>query len=217
MKLLKFSAVSFVMLLLSVSVSAAPTTPRLPSRALPVPLVSQATNYSCGAAALLSILYYWKVYDGNETDLYKSLKTNKKNGTQPEKIVEVARQFGLEAHYVENMKLEELRDHLSKGHTVVVNLQAWRDESGKEAALPWSEVWDSGHYVVLVAMDRKNAYFMDPSGHAGYTWVPISEMMDRWHDSDRLRGRLVKYYQLAVVIRGQSSLPSAPAPLIRMQ
>ena len=71
--------------------------PLLPADYLQVPLTAQATNYSCGAAALLGILRYWKAYDEDETALYPLLQTTPEDGTHPARLVEGGRHFGLQA------------------------------------------------------------------------------------------------------------------------
>jgi predicted double-glycine peptidase len=202
------------LLLLSSVALAAPGVPELPLNALPVPLVPQAYDYTCGPAALLSVLYYWGVYDGHETDLYKPLHTSKRNGTEPEKLAEGAKGFGLESDWRRDMTLDELRAALNEGYTAILDLQAWRD---KNLEAPWSAAWEDGHYVVLVALDAENAFFMDPSSHAGYGWMPITELLERWHDKDKLGGHMTKFQHLAVLIRGREGLHAIPGPLVRIQ
>ena len=71
---------------------------------LPCPLVSQETDFSCGSAALFSVLRYWKgdifpFY--HEAQLWPALGTTEEKGTEPSKIVQVAKEYGLQAFYVE--------------------------------------------------------------------------------------------------------------------
>ena len=51
-------------------------TPVLPQQALGVPLSRQQTTYSCGPAALRSVLKYFGVFDGPEQALYKIASTS---------------------------------------------------------------------------------------------------------------------------------------------
>lgn len=95
---------------------------------LPVPIIRQATHYSCGAASLLAVLYYWKVYDGTESSLHKILNTTEAEGTEPTLIAKAARKFGLKAYMKEHLKLSDLRSALHRGNTVILDLQAWRDK-----------------------------------------------------------------------------------------
>lgn len=201
-----------VLLLMSLPASAA--TPRLPPNALRVPLVRQATSYSCGAAALLSLLFYWQGYDGREDSLYKELGTTPKDGTPPESLIEAAARRGLEARLVEHMSLADLRDALQRGDTVILDIQAWRDKAVKRK---WSETWEDGHYVVLVGMDKENAYVMDPSSLGAYGHIPLSELPERWHDYENRHGIIRRYHRLGIVIRGTKPPKGASPSLVRVE
>ena len=181
---------------------AAPPTPRLPKNALRVPIVPQSTSWSCGAGSLLGVLYYWKAYDGPERDLHHPLGTTAANGTHPTKIVQVARSYGLEARFRERLKVSDLRRALRHGITPIVDLQAWREDE----KVPWEQRWEDGHYVVLVGLDRHYAYFMDPSAHGGYGFMPLSDLMKRWHDYESSSGKIRRYHRSAIFIRGSTPL-----------
>jgi predicted double-glycine peptidase len=189
--------------------------PSLPKNALPLPLIRQATEYSCGVASLLSILYYWKAYDGGESSLYERLGTTPKDGTEPDKIAEVARSFGLSARLQEGASVDDLRRALRAGETVVLDLQAWRGEAAKKKA--WKELWDEGHYVVLAGMDATFLYAMDPSAAAGYAYLPISEFAERWHDYSDRGGKRRDFHNAAIFIKGKVPLAGVPGPLVRME
>lgn len=186
----------------------------LPRHALGVPLVRQQTGYSCGPAALAAVLKYFGVWDGPEQQLYKLVHTSVEEGTLPEDLAAGARHFGLSAAVEPLMTVERLRLHLGLGKLVIVQLQAWRD--GERKALPWRQVWDDGHYVVLVGLDDGFAYFMDPSTSSAYTYVPLGELMERWHDVNQIRAAPLTPYdlQLGVVI-GQVSRRVAPKAVVR--
>lgn len=187
----------------------APAGPSLPPGALAVPLVRQATHYSCGAAALLAVLYYWRAFDGGEAELYGPLDVTEKDGTEPDAIERVARAHGLVAAYRTGATVADLRTALAAGETVIVNLQAWRDR-----ARGWDDDWDDGHYVVLVALDDRFLYAMDPSADAGYDYLPLDELPHRWHDVDRRQRKLERP---AIFVSGRAHLPVYPAPLTEMR
>lgn len=189
--------------------------PRLPKDFLPVPLVRQANSYSCGAAALLSILFYWRVHDGGESSLYARLDTTEKDGTEPVKLAEGARSFGLEARLQEGSSLDELRAALKRGETAILDLQAWRTEETKK--IPWDRDWDDGHYVVLVGLDGDYAYVMDPSSSGAYAYLPLDELALRWHDFEDRHGPRREYRRLAVFIKGKTPLKALPGPLLRLE
>lgn len=187
--------------------------PVLPKNHLRIPIIRQATNYSCGAAAMLSILTYWNLSDSNESSLYADLGTSEENGTHPEKMVDLGRQAGLNAHMSKFTKISELRSALRMGFTVILDFQAWREDTDVD----WKDRWEDGHYSILMAMDDENIYLMDPSTAAGYTYIPISEFEDRWHDYEIEDGVRVEYKRLALFFSGKSSLKSYPNGLIRLE
>ena len=189
--------------------------PRLPAQALPVPLFRQSTGYACGAASLQAVLAYWKAYDGRESALYPILGTTEANGTPPEGLVAGARHFGLEARLKEGCELADLRAALAEGETVILNLQAWREAPSR--ALAWKDVWEEGHYVVLVGLDDTHLYAMDPSVTAGYAYLPLAEFVDRWHDYTTAGGRRREYRHLAVFIKGRTPMQAPTGPLTRME
>ncbi|MBI3299670.1 MAG: C39 family peptidase [Elusimicrobia bacterium] len=187
----------------------------LPAGSLPVPLVRQATPYSCGAAAMSSVLRYWKVFDGGERSLYERLQTTEEDGTDPRSMVKVARELGLKAELAENLTVDDLRRHLAEGQTVILDVQAWADDDPTPG--DYSDNWEDGHYVVLVGLDETKAYVMDPSIHGGYGWIPLDELPGRWHDYEDRDGTLWRYHGLGVAVSGADRLRSAPAPLERVR
>ncbi len=55
------------------------------------------------------------------------------------------------------------------------------------AFLSWNEgvrLVGPNHYAVAIGYDEKHIYFMDPSTLGHYTFIPIAEFLDRWHDMD---------------------------------
>ena len=146
-----------------------------------VPIVNQASDFTCGVAAMLSVLYYWdKKEDDYETNLAKRLKANGKDGVVSTQIKRYARSRGFKVLRKENMALEEIEDFIRDGKPVLVLLQAWPDS--KRAA--WKGKWKDGHFAVAIGSDAHNIYFMDPSTLGNYTYIPKKEFIDRWHDWD---------------------------------
>lgn len=189
--------------------------PRLPAKVLPVPLFRQSTGFACGAASMQAVLAYWRAYEGRESALYPILGTTEAQGTPPEGLVAGARHFGLEARMKEGTELADLRAALAAGETVILNLQAWREAPSK--GTPWKDLWEDGHYVVLVGLDDTHLYAMDPSVTAGYAYLPLAEFEDRWHDYTTVAGRRREFRHLAIFIKGKQPLAALPAPLVRME
>jgi len=171
----------------------------LPENALGVPVVEQATDYSCGPATLLAVLRYWGKKVACEQDLYAPLHTTAKDGTEPDKLAEVARAHGLRAEYRVGASVGDLRAALAAGTTVILDLQAWRDKP-----IAWRDDWDDGHYIVLVAIEGDRLYAMDPSADHGFSWLGLGEFEERWHDFELHDGQRRNLSHMAVFIAGDA-------------
>jgi predicted double-glycine peptidase len=181
--------------------------PSLPPDALRVPMVTQPDEYGCGAASLQAVLYYYRVSDGDLHSLYKPLGTSASNGTDPPEIVAFARTRGLTATYTEgaNVGIADLQASLWNRDPVMLVIQAW-----KETQTPWKDDVDDAHWVVLVGLDASYAYFMDPWAHFGLGYMPISELLERWHCAES--GKTVQHE--CIFFHG---LAPASSGLVRMQ
>ncbi|HZU85150.1 MAG TPA: C39 family peptidase, partial [Polyangiaceae bacterium] len=102
----------------------------------------------------------------------------------------------------------DLERAVDEGQPPIVDLQAWRDH-----ALPWREVWDAGHYVIMVGYDEQNLFFMDPSTMTPgpYAYLPRVELDERWHD---LAGeRDVPVERMTIFVRSTATARAADEPL----
>jgi predicted double-glycine peptidase len=174
---------------------------RLPSNVVHVPAVKQGTEYSCGAAATLSVVRFWRdrVYAAvPERDLFGPLSTTPESGTEPEPIAAYLQAAGLDARYVHgDVTLAHLERAVDARQPPIVDLQAWRDSD-----LPWAEVWDAGHYAILVGYDAEHLFFMDPSvlTVGAYAYIPRSELAERWHDLAGVDNRRLE--RMTLFVRG---------------
>lgn len=182
--------------------------PVLPANAIRLPLHTQETSYSCGPASLLPVLQYWTQYSGKEKDLYYPLKTDKKAGTDPRNIVKYLETLPLKVSMREHTDLSTLRSAVERGTTVIVDYQAWREDT----QVPWKDRWEDGHYSVVIGMDVEYLYFMDPSTDGNYAYIPIPEFLERWHDFEKTDGVLWKNYELAIFIEGANAFPLVQPP-----
>lgn len=158
--------------------------PREPPRTagvdlIAVPDVLQSTDFSCGAAALQSVLAYYGV-GRSEAELIELLGTNEETGTTPESMARVAGELGLRASIGENLALNELRVALEEGVPVIVAFQAWAED--KPPGFSWPECWDEGHYAVVIGMDEDYVYLEDPSLFGSRGRIAVGEFLERWHD-----------------------------------
>lgn len=179
---------------------------------LPVPIVPQTTDFSCGAAALLGVLKFWLGPSNLPTDeagLWGLLGTNPVEGTGPEPIAGVARALGLSADVRDGLTVRDVPALLGSGATAICAVQAWGEDPTE-----YDKTEKDGHWVVLVGADEEQARFMDPSNPDGYTHMDLSDLARRWHDLDAGRSRP----GLAVVVQGRkgAALPLSPAPTTPM-
>ncbi|HPZ10016.1 MAG TPA: C39 family peptidase [Candidatus Eremiobacteraeota bacterium] len=183
---------------------------------LNLPDTRQTTDYSCGASSLQSVLMYWTGTEYTEEELIEKLNTTT-NGTHPDDIVRVTRQEGLQAELKENLTLEDLEKEIKAGRPVIVDGQAWRD--GEDLEKPWSEVWESGHYMVLIGMDKENIYFEDPSLFGSRGSMKREEFLERWHDYEGETPfnpeKSRPYIHLGIFIRGDKP-PTPPPPILHI-
>lgn len=172
----------------SLQASARVRTPVMPRRAiprrsdvpslLPVPLVRQATDYTCGVSALQAVLQYYGV-SYREDVLARTLKADPQKGTDCKEIRRFAESLGFTIEERTGMSLDDLRGLLDRRLPVIVLLQAWPDHP-----VDYASDWEDGHYAVAVGYDEANLYFMDPSTLGNYTYIPNARFVVRWHDRD---------------------------------
>ncbi|MBS1953205.1 MAG: C39 family peptidase [Cyanobacteria bacterium SZAS-4] len=148
------------------------------SQIIRLPLMRQATDYTCGVAALQAVLAYYG-QDVREDVLAKALHANHKIGTRYKNIQSYAEAHGLSVRVVIEMTIEQLRKSIRSGHPVLCLIQAWADKK-----TDYKSDWDDGHYVVAVGFDDSRIIFMDPSTAGHYTYIPLQEFEQRWHDVD---------------------------------
>jgi len=183
-----------------------------PPRLLPVPLISQARPWSCGAAALMAALVYFGVFDEAESVLDSDLHVNPEEGTTVVSIVSEARRFGLKAAAHTELTLDDLAREISRGAVVIAAIQAWPTDKIAD----WRTDWEDGHYVVVVGLSNDRVYVMDPSVRTGYAYLHRNEFLARWHDYDMDGDRRVVWNRLGIVIEGGKPIrryPADPRPI----
>lgn len=172
------STLLFTMIALFVACCAPCLADSLPAGAIRVPLTRQSTSYTCGVAALQSVLGYWGDAHREDT-LAKACKSNYKQGTAYQKLAGYSQSRGFKVEIHKNMTLEQLKSFLDKKLPVICLIQAW-----PERKVDFATDWEDGHYVVAIGYDTERIYFMDPSTLGNYTFIPTEEFSKRWHDTD---------------------------------
>jgi len=160
-----------------------------------VPQVYQPNGYSCGLAALQSVLaYYGKEFRFDE--LEEDIKPDPEVGAEENRMVKFARAYGLKADFHDDVSIKALWTLLDEGIPVIVTIQAWPK---KKKNLEKS--WDEGHYIVAIGYDNENVYFMDSSVLGHYTFIPIKEFENRWRNLENDK----KLIHPAIVITSKNS------------
>ena len=173
-----------------------------------MPLVRQSTSYSCGAAALLSVLEYYGIDDYNESEVMHEVGTTPEKGTEIERMAAFAESRGLSTEVKSNVTLSALRRHVESGQGVIVDAQAWPDDG--QPAKPYPETWSDGHYLVVIGVDDEKVYFMDPSLLGSRGFIPVKEFLDRWHE---VSSKGEKLQHTALFFRGKPKPPGAWAQI----
>eukprot|EP01113_Clastostelium_recurvatum_P033415 TRINITY_DN4406_c0_g2_i1.p1 TRINITY_DN4406_c0_g2~~TRINITY_DN4406_c0_g2_i1.p1 ORF type:complete len:285 (-),score=61.06 TRINITY_DN4406_c0_g2_i1:63-917(-) len=119
-------------------------------RFIRVPLCRQSRGYTCGVAALQSILqYYGDEY--NESTLEEEVGCMPEYGTPYQNMIQFAESLGYEAAVHKEMTLHQLLSEVDAGRPVFVCLQAWAD---LDDGVPWSERWEDGHWTLVIGYDE---------------------------------------------------------------
>jgi predicted double-glycine peptidase len=176
----------------------------IPDNLIPVPLVRQKTDYSCGDASALAVLRYWDYADYGstpESDLYGPLGTTATDGTDPTPIRDYLQTVsGLHADYqhgADAVSEDDLVAAIDRGDPPIVDIEAWQGTKKD-----WTTDWDDGHYVVLVGYDAERFFFMDPSTGGHYAFIPRAEFDDRWHD---VVGKSTHAFHMVIFVHGDGT------------
>lgn len=156
-----------------------------------LPKTEQVDNFDCGPAALWAILQYYKCEPDDYDAFIKECKATKKDGTEPEDLIRVAKNYGLFTREVHNMTIEHLERVLTQGKPVIVDIQAWGHEK-------YYKTLQSGHYAIAIGFDDKRIYFEDPSLHTRRRGSILKkEFLERWRDK-KVSGEILNQYGIIV-------------------
>ena len=155
-----------------------------------IPYKHQTENYDCGPAALFSILSFFNVGPKDYSQLIQDCKTTKRNGTDPDNIVKVAKSYGLRTKEYHNMTLKKLEELLDKEKPVIIDIQAWGNENKYKNLT-------SGHYAIAVGYDDKKIYFQDPLYYRkSRRSMDKEEFLKLWKDK-KSDGSILNHYAIA--------------------
>lgn len=180
-----------------------------PPQLIQIPLARQATPYTCGVAALQAVLHYYG-HAVRQDVLAAALCASPEHGTNYKKMVAYAQACGLTVDVYTELDVAELRSLIDRGIPVMVALQAWA-----APGTDYAEAWEDGHYAVVVGHDSAKLYFMDPSTLGNYTYIPVANFLERWHDAYHEEGQLFRVHRLAMAYYGlqPTYLPDVVLPM----
>lgn len=148
--------------------------------------VQQTTDYTCGPAAVLSLLRFYG-RDGDEMQLARQMGTNDKVGTTPENMAKWLQKNGFIVNWGEHGSLGMLQENLTKHIPTLVEWSDW-----------------GGHWAIVIGYDTRNTanpdddviIFADPyDAHDdrpdGISWFNAQRFDYMWYDA-LLFGRLME-------------------------
>ena len=168
---------------------------------LTFPEARQSTNFSCGAASIQAILYYYGI-DIREDNIIKMLDVKPTSivhsGIDPDimkkKLEDI---WKLKVLMKQNMTIDNLKKLIDKNIPVILAIQAWQSEDETKGEVDYSETYFDGHYVVAIGYTDKHIIFEDPSILSNRGYLTYGELNDRWHDKD-FKNRTYEHLGLAV-------------------
>lgn len=144
------------------------------SHALPLPVRLQRSGYSCGAAALRSVLAFHGISETEQT-LADVLGTDPQGGTSPSDILAVVRSLPLTAEAHGGMTADDLKCCCADSTPVLCPIQ----------------LHGGGHWVAVAGVTPTSVVVMDPA--AGTVAIPIGDFLAAWHDTDSAGQRFDRY------------------------
>ena len=145
----------------------------------------QSTEYTCGPSALQAVLRYWGK-DVAEDEIARLAGTTSEVGTFPEDLVRSAKALGFKAEVREGLTLDEVQKFTAAGHPMIALAQVWLSAKGM-GGKSVEEEWDSGHYIVVLGVDKDYVYFQDPYALMSKAFLPRKVFEAHWHQVDGWR------------------------------
>lgn len=166
-----------------------------------VPDIRQNDNYSCGAAAAMSVGKYFGVGPDTLKEWKDLLGTSRAQSTSPQSIIKTLSDLGCQCVAKQDMTEEDLCYYHKLGIPVLTPIQEWGDPRVKSSS-------DYGHWVVVVGVGYGYVFTQDPSvdnvmdgegsdNSRGKMMISCADWDDVWHD-EGLEGEPYRHYGIAV-------------------
>ena len=162
----------------------------------------QSTEYTCGPSALQAVLRYWGK-DVAEDEIARLAGTTSEVGTFPEDLARSARSLGFKAEVKEGLTLDEVQKFTAAGHPMIALAQVWLSAKGMGTRSVEDE-WDSGHYIVILGVDKDYVYYEDPYVLMSKAFMPRKLFEAHWHQA--MGGDLAnqpKLMHVGIFVRGK--------------
>lgn len=134
--------------------------------ALDLPQVPQSLEFTCGAACFESMYRYLKGISLGELHFAEKLGTFALGYTQPEKIAELAADYGFFVELAKEASFEMLNEKFHEQRVIFVT---WWDE-------------DAGHYSLIKSINKDYIFLMDPweARQGKDKQLKITQFQDLW-------------------------------------
>jgi hypothetical protein len=138
----------------------------------------QSTEYTCGPAAVVTLLRYYG-RQGNEMDIAEAMGTSSEVGTNPGQMTGWLKNNGFEAEWHQEGSLEMLREHLANDTPVLVE---WSDWGGHWALVVGYDIRDPQNIMddVIIFADPYDYHDDNPDG---ITWFNAQRFYYMWYDA----------------------------------
>lgn len=152
----------------------------------------QTTEYTCGPAAVVSLLRYYN-RTGDEMTIASEMGTSTTTGTTPQQMTSWLNTHNFNASWHQNGTLDTIINNLKKNKPVLVEWSDW-----------------GGHWVLAAGYDTRNTademddviIFADPydrhdDNKDGYTWFSAQRFYYMWYDALLFGSLMKRIYILA--------------------
>ena len=147
-----------------------------------------------------------------EDEIARLAGTTSEVGTFPEDLARSAKALGFKAEVREGLTIDEVQKFTAAGHPMIALAQVWLSAKGMGTRSVEDE-WDSGHYIVVLGVDKDYVYYEDPYVLMGKAFMPRKLFEAHWHQA--MGGDLAKHPKLmhvGIFVRGKkpAKIPAVP-------